>query len=297
VDGLLEQCATWAGEVGSEITAGAAPAVVVGPGASAPAAADVATVHRGQGVDGYRWAIRSLAARAAWPFETVAYGSHPDQVADVRRPGDSGHRDVAVLLHGGFWTPTWGRGLMDGIAVDLARRGWITWNVEYRRTGAGGGWPATGEDVLAALDHLTQREEVPGSGVLIGHSAGAQLALWAASRRGVDRVVSLAGICDLVEALRTGVGGSTVSRFLDGADPGEASPFDLLPMGVPALLATTTGDPLVPAAHSRRYRDAAVDAGDDVELLEVPGDDHFAFLRPDAAWPAVAARLKKNTQS
>jgi acetyl esterase/lipase len=70
-------------------------------------------------------------------WETVAYGEHPDQVADVRRGGDR----VAAIVHGGFWRPAFTRRNTRALAVDLALRGWTTWNVEYRRNGV--------EDTLA----------------------------------------------------------------------------------------------------------------------------------------------------
>jgi hypothetical protein len=36
------------------------------------------------------------------------------------------------------------------LAADLVRRGYAVWNLEYRRAGAAGGWPATFEDIAAA---------------------------------------------------------------------------------------------------------------------------------------------------
>src|SRR5215208_8382521 len=110
-----------------------------------------------------------LAELAAWAeerdpgWETIAYGEHPDQVADVRRGGER----VAILIHGGFWRPLHTRANTRALAVDLALRGWTTWNVEYRRTGAA----ATIPDVDAALS-------LTGRGTAIGHSAGGHLALW-----------------------------------------------------------------------------------------------------------------------
>ena len=38
--------------------------------------------------------------------------------------------------------PRYGLDLMNGLAVDLAKRGYAAWNIEYRRVGnIGGGWP------------------------------------------------------------------------------------------------------------------------------------------------------------
>ena len=98
--------------------------------------------------------------------ETVAYGGHPDQVADVRRGGERN----AILLHGGFWRPEWTRSTTRALAVDLAVRGWTSWNVEYRRSGL--------EDMLADVAAALER---CGAGTVIGHSAGGHLALWAAA--------------------------------------------------------------------------------------------------------------------
>ena len=68
-------------------------------------------------------------------------------------PEGDGPFPVAVVIHGGFWREIWTRDLMDGIAVDLTRRGWATWNIEYRRVGQeGGGWPGTFRPDEVGLD-------------------------------------------------------------------------------------------------------------------------------------------------
>jgi acetyl esterase/lipase len=94
---------------------------------------------------------------------------------------------VAVLLHGGFWRARYDLRLEDPLIADLTKRGWATWNLEYRRLGplSRGGWPATLEDVAAGIDHLGRIDEPLDLArvVAIGHSAGGQLALWAAARR------------------------------------------------------------------------------------------------------------------
>ncbi|NIR35894.1 MAG: alpha/beta hydrolase, partial [Actinobacteria bacterium] len=132
------------------------------------------------------------------------YGPLPDQVADLRLPDGPGPHPVAVVLHGGFWRDVWTRDLMDGIAVDLTRRGWATWNIEYRRVGSGGGFPETLEDVAAAIDHLDglagDRSLDVATVVTVGHSAGGHLALWAAARPKLDVGTSGAGPRVLVSA-------------------------------------------------------------------------------------------------
>src|SRR5947209_11949587 len=125
-----------------------------------------------------------------------------------------------VLVHGGSWQRGHGKLVMRGLAGDLVRGGWAVWNIEYRRLGEGGGWPATFADVAAAIDHLV-RLSVPlqrSHTSVLGHSAGGQLALWAAGRERlpaagaqalggaprtpIERVISLAGVCDLAGASR-----------------------------------------------------------------------------------------------
>ena len=132
--------------------------------------------------------------------------------------------------------------------------------------------------------------------VVIGHSAGGQLALWAARHHPVAAAVSLAGVCDLEEGVTTGIGNGAVLEFL-GADPDSdlyaaASPIAQLPLGSPALLIHGDADEDVPVRQSRLYERAARAAGDDCELHELPGGGHFEVIDPSGrAWPILNARL------
>jgi acetyl esterase/lipase len=295
-EGLLRLCTAWAAEVGWSLATspGAADGVVVGPGITPPPLeVPVVPVRPGQGIDGFRWALRHLAFTAVSPPEPLAYGDGPDHAGDLRRPAGAGPHPLALLLHGGFWMDAWRRDLMDGIAIDLAQRGWVTWNVEYRRVGAGGGWPATANDVRAAVDAAARIDGVTNELLLVGHSAGGQLALWAAGERPerVSRVVSLAGLCDLDTAARHGVGGDAVHRFLEGEPASSASPIDRLPLRVPVIAAHAVDDSVVPVDQTRRYAEAATQAGDTVELIEVPTGGHMTLIEPDGGWSAVAPRF------
>ncbi len=235
----------------------------------------------------------------------VRYGDHPEQVANLHLPAEEGGPwPAVVLLHGGFWRERWDRTLMTPLARDLARRGLVAWNVEYRRVGqAGGGWPGTLEDVAAALDALADVAEVdPARVVAVGHSAGGQLALWLGARRGgavrLRGAVSLAGVCDLVRGDADRLGDGAVRGFL-GASVAEepdryaaASPAALLPLGVPQLLVHGGRDDVVPPSQSRDYAAAALAAGDDVELIELPEAGHEDVIDPAGpAWAAVRAWL------
>jgi acetyl esterase/lipase len=220
---------------------------------------------------------------------------------------------VAVLVHGGFWRASFGLELMEGLAADLVARGWIAWNVEYRRLGwlGRGGWPVTVEDVRHAVDALIDAEAPVDLErvVVVGHSAGGQLALLAAAaaaRPGaavrVAGAVGLAAVTDLEEAARLGLGDGIVPRFAGGSPAArphvyrEASPAAQLPLGVPQLLVHGDADEVVPLAMGARYAAAAQAGGDDVALVVRGGEGHFDLLDPTGGgWAAVVAWLGRFT--
>jgi acetyl esterase/lipase len=239
--------------------------------------------------------LAAWAAREAPPPRTVGYGSHPEQLLELRVPAGTGPHPVACLLHGGFWRARFDRSTMAALAVDLRRRGFATANVEYRRVGADGGIPETLEDVEAAAQAAADL----GSPVTaIGHSAGGHLALWLAGTGKVAAAVSLAGVADLTAAAEAGLGNGAAVE-LAGGTPAErpdayalADPSRRLPTGVPQLLAHGDADDRVPVEQSRRYARAARAAGDRCELLELPGVGHFELIDPRSdAWAEVARRL------
>lgn len=201
-------------------------------------------------------------------------------------------RPTIILIHGGFWRARYDRSLMAPLARDLAGRGWNVANIEYRGLGNGGGWPATFDDVLAAIDGA-----LAGTGagaVAIGHSAGGQLALWAAAERPLAGVVAQAAVSDLHEAHRRDMSRGAVDEFLGGS-PDEvperyaaASPACRLPLHAPQLLVHGDADEDVPVELSRDYAAAATRAGDPVTYVELRGDGHYEHLDPaTTAWRTV----------
>jgi len=253
----------------------------------------------GRGVFGLVWAIRHGYWRVAAPARRVWYGTHPEQWADLRLPATAPPRGGAVLLHGGFWRSVWGADLMDALAVDLTRRGFVTWNLEYRRPDRFG-WEVTAADVAAGLAHLATVPEVdPDRVAVLGHSAGGQLALRAAADGvRVRVVVSLAGVLDLAEGDRREIGTGAVTAALAGgvADRPEryaaADPLARVPIGVRQLIVQGQQDDLDLIDFNRRYVAAARAAGDEVTYLEAPGD-HFAVIDPAAPiWQQTVARME-----
>ena len=212
-------------------------------------------------------------------------------------PDGPGPHPVVVLLHGGYWRSRYGKSLMRAVAADLRRRGIAAWNIEYRRVGRhDGGWPMTFDDVAAAIDLLAElgdpRLDLE-SVAAVGHSAGGQLAIWAAARKAaklpIRRVVAQSAVLDMAAA-------GEPARKLLGGGPDEvperyaaADPMRLIPLGVPTLLVHGAEDETVPLLRSRLYHEAARAAGDPVELVEPTPGGHRVHIDPRSeAWRIVA---------
>lgn len=244
--------------------------------------------------------------------QRFSYGEDPAQFGELTVPAGQAPSGVVVIIHGGFWQAVFDLDLGRPLAADLVSRGYAVWNLEYRRIGQGGGWPATLADVAVGFDHL---RELPGEldvdrAVVIGHSAGGQLAAWLAGRSDLPSdavgaqprvqpvaVVAQAGVMDLVGAARDGVGGRAVADLLGGepdAVPDRyaiASPLDQVPVKVPVRCVHARADGNVPYAQSEQYVRSAKAAGADAELVTVPGN-HFTLIDPATPdWQAVVKLL------
>jgi acetyl esterase/lipase len=229
---------------------------------------------------------------------THSYGDHPGQLCELFLPVGRGPHPVAVVVHGGFWKARYDRTLMDGLCIDLAAHGLAAWNVEYRRVGAGGGWPHTLDDVAAAIDLLADIDAALDLSYVgaVGHSAGGQLAVWAASRAGlpanapgaaprvrISAVVSQAGVLDLTLAAAL-TPSSTPTRALLGDPAVEydryvvASPRERLPLGIPQLVLHGDRDDTVSMRIATSYASAARAAGDPCELVVLSRTGHFEHI-------------------
>ena len=254
-----------------------------------------------------------LTRPAPPPDHTIRYGDAPEHVADVRLPGpESGTSPVGaarpplIFLHGGFWGAEYDRAHVGPLAADLASRGYPVVCPEYRRVGQpGGGWPGTFEDVVAGLAAVAEHQRLLGweaAPVLAGHSAGGQLALWAAGRVPCRGVLALAPVADLGRGYRLGLGDGAVGALLGGG-PEEVpdryaavDPARLLPLPVPVVVVHGSLDRQVPVGIGRDYVAAARRTGTDARLVEPAGVEHFGLIDPlSAAWPAVLAALDRLT--
>jgi acetyl esterase/lipase len=262
------------------------------------------------------------------PTVEISYGAAATQAIDVFIPAGSGPFPVVVLIHGGCWRalPNAAREQMRHLGVDLAQQGMAVWSIGYRRADeAGGGYPGTYQDVGLAIDRL--RAEAPryrldtSRAVLVGHSAGGHMALWAAGRDRlpessalyVDKpfvprqVVSLAGIGDLrtfAPTIRLICGPGIAESLTGKTTPqrpdvyADTSPVALGTKGVSIVMLSGVLDRLVPPYVAHDY---ALSRRDEltVTLVNVPHAGHFDLVttgRPawDEARKHIEAALKQH---
>jgi acetyl esterase/lipase len=236
----------------------------------------------------------SILSRTANPPDlTLSYGDHADQVADIRYGSKGSELPLLVLIHGGFWKPEYDRAHAEAMSCALAEAGWTTLTLEYRRVS--GEPDVTLDDVATALKLLpTQVQRHNGQVILIGHSAGGHLVLWAAVQCANPRlqgVLALAPAADLQMAHALNLGDGAVQRFL-GQDPMHRS--DVNPMSLPAPAAAVTiiqgdDDEIVPPAVATSY----CAAYPSTRLVSLPDCGHFALIDPaTAAWEIVLRELR-----
>ena len=254
------------------------------------------------------------------PTEVATYGPAAHQFAELWLPSGRGPFPTVVLIHGGCWLAELpGTELMAYMAADLQAHGYAVWSIDYRRIGeAGGGYPGTFQDTGAAIDKLRTLAAAHKLDlshlVVIGHSAGGHLALWAAARGKIVKespigsvdplpikgVVSLAGIADLKAYRADGpsaCGGPDTIDAIAGANRGgdpylDTSPAALAPIGVPQAVISGALDPIVPPQFGWDYAMAAAGAGDEVRQLTIEDAGHFELIDPtSAAWAKIRIEI------
>lgn len=254
--------------------------------------------------------VMGIAVHPVRVTRGIPFGSGGDGrlTLDVYAPSSGSARvpaAVVVQLYGGAWQrgepgddPT--------LATYLASRGYVVVALDYRHA-PGARWPAQAEDLRAGLrwveTHVAASGGDPGRIVLLGRSAGAQLALtvaYADRNEAIRGVVSFYGPVDLVEGWRTPpwpdpIGVRAVLEAYLGGPPGdrleryrEASPISLVsPTAPPTLLIHGTRDHIVEARFVRSLHARLRAAGVAAALLELPWAEH-AF---DAVPNGISAQI------
>jgi len=239
-----------------------------------------------------------------------AYGSDPNQFAELRVPKSGGPSPLVMCIHGGFWRAKYDLKHLGQLCAALTAKGLATWNVEYRRVGnPGGGWPGTFEDVRNGYRYVSQiakRYNLDSAKiVIVGHSAGAQLGLCLASHEpSVKAAVSLAGVVDLQQAWELHLSDNAVVGFLGGEPASvpehyrEADPMRLRIACTTQWLIHGASDDTVPPFLSRNYTEQKKRAGENVHYLEISTAGHFDLIDPrSTAWAKVEGTVLHLLQS
>ena len=222
--------------------------------------------------------VLSRTGRA--PDRTLSYGPHPDQILDVFDPviPVQGGAPIAVVLHGGFWRPSFDR-RHTRAQTEALRGGRTVVAMEFRRIPG---------DPDSTVDDVRGRDMV-----VVGHSAGGHLALWAASQAyaGIRGVLALAPVADLRLARDLRVGDDAVADFLGGDRP-DLDPMQLPAPRVPITIVHGTADEVVPIAVAYSY----AERHPGTRLVALEGVGHFPLIDPEhEAFAAVVAQLTDMT--
>jgi acetyl esterase/lipase len=245
----------------------------------------------------------------------LQYGRDSNQFAELQFPLGEGPFPLLFVIHGGFWLATYDLQHISPLCSELTSCGIVTCSLEYRRIGQeGGGWPGTFLDVVNGTEYFRQlliqdRRVDMGRAAVMGHSAGGHLALWLGGSHRLQKssalyvdqkpwliaVISLAGVADLRNAWDLRLGSRAVDRLIGGSPNqypqrySEASPIEIIPMGLRQVLIHGREDETVPIIQSERFVQRAHDSGDKASLVPLDRVGHFELIDPKSeAWDAVA---------
>jgi acetyl esterase/lipase len=228
--------------------------------------------------------LNSMVPRSGYALEEgIAYGEQPRQRLDYYRPLEPrGDGKTVLFLYGGAWR----QGSKEDylfLGQALASRGIGVVVADYRLF-PGVRFPAFVEDGALATRWAANRFGADKL-FLMGHSAGAHIALMLAANTGylaaagVDRmklrgVVGIAGPYDFLPL---------TSRWLQDvfgqADPPATQPINFATAPLPpALLITGTADRVVQPGNSERLGTAWRSAGAEATVRLYPGVDHYFIM-------------------
>jgi acetyl esterase/lipase len=228
------------------------------------------------------------------PDQSLHYGTSSEQLADVRFGAQGAQRPLLVLVHGGFWKPQYDRAHAQSMSTALAAAGWTVLTLEYRRVPARP--DATLQDIRYAVQRLPGHlDRHNGQVLLVGHSAGGHLVLWAAANavsKALCGVLALAPVAALELAHRLNLGDGAVQTFL-GTEPSERADIDPMHSPEPAVPVTIlqgTLDEVVPPAVVKSY----CASFPRTRLLLLPDTGHFALIDPmSSVWSIVVQELRQ----
>lgn len=245
------------------------------------------------------------------PDYRYAYGTGSQQFGELTLPSATPPYPVIILIHGGGYREMYNLRPLGAVATALATAGFAVWNIEYRRFGNGGDYPQMFLDVAAAADHLPQIAQAHNLDlnrvIAVGHSAGGHLALWLAGRRQIESTspiyfseplavhgaVALAPLADVTHGSESELSSDALLAVMGGDATQKPSvyrngcPVRLLPLGKPQVIIVGSEDRSM-LDNAERYIAAAHEAGDDAQLIVLPGAGHFEIVAVETEeWSAV----------
>ena len=215
----------------------------------------------------------------------AAFGSDPRQRLDVWAPRRSAARLPVILF---FYGGSWNSGLREGYgfaARALAARGFVVVVPDYRLVPQVR-WPGFVEDGAAAvrwaLANVAAHGGDPGKVAVMGHSAGAHIALLLALDRrwgvadDIRAAVSLAGPADFLPFV---AGGAADAALGNAPDLRATQPISFARGDAPPLLLLHgTDDTTVLPRNSERLAAAITAAGGRAEVKLYPKVGHIGIL-------------------
>jgi acetyl esterase/lipase len=274
---------------------------------------------------------RHIAAQEATPGDVevasnVVYGENDGQqlLLDVALPpNDAAERPAVVLIHGGAfmfgdregWSST---------AIELARAGYVAFNINYRLfsdTDGSNAWPAQLDDAQRAVRWVRANAATYGVDperiAALGHSSGGQLAAFLGTRETRDNadpalaefssrvtcVVEIAGGMDMTSPLPSAEENAINIAVLGGtedAPPDAAAYRDFSPITfvdkeiVPFLIMHGLFDADSPLEQSRLMTEAIHAVDREVFSLEFAGLTHRTIADWAVIGPVTLAFLGRN---
>ena len=258
---------------------------------------------------GMKFVYKRAALPAAQIYKDISYSplsGSPKQRLDLYSPASRGW-PVVVFVHGGNWTEgdraltVGGADIYGNIGRFLASRGYGTAVISYRLIPEVD-WHTQADDVAMALKWVYESGAAYGAKrdaiVLMGHSAGAQLAMRAAvdadrlSRMGVPRsairgVIAVSGAgYDMTDEQTYLLGGDPAfyeRRFrLSADDANWRQRSSILPIVTPrpppTLVMFAGGDSPALKRQSQLLAAALTQAGAPTKVLEAPGLSHTRIV-------------------
>ena len=260
--------------------------------------------------------VAPLALGADYQIEAnIRYSLHPETVLDIvqaRAPALK-NRPGVIVIHGGGWVEGNKESMLKTFCLPFVEHGFVVANVEYRLANVATA-PAAVNDVLEAAkwfrDRAADYKVDPNQIIITGSSAGGHLAMMvgmAPESAGlgpsikIAAIVNFYGISDVPDQVQgPHLQSYAVTWIPEQPDRMELakklSPINYVRKGLPPVLSIHgDADTVVPDAQSARLTKELKAAGDQAELITVPGGQHgFPPEEMSKLWPQIFKWLKKH---